>query len=50
MVGKLASKLPERGIKNHLNGVQVVGGSNPLAPTSNLASNFTKIPDYISEK
>ena len=35
---RIASNLPEIWRPDHLNGVQVVGGSNPLTPTSNSGS------------
>jgi len=36
--GEIGTKSPKNRPLNHLNGVQVVGGSNPLAPTKYLAS------------
>jgi hypothetical protein len=47
MRNNLALKLPEKRRIDHLNGVQVVGGSNPLTPTIFLAS---KKPCKVNKK
>ena len=38
MRNKTGSNLPEKWRSDYLNGIQVVGGSNPLTPTSDIKS------------
>jgi hypothetical protein len=46
MTYELNTKAPQKGTCGHLNGVQVVGGSNPLTPT---IQNIDFVNDFVSK-